>query len=92
MMVLQLLSGYLLLINAVGLAFMFLDKHFAKKHRRRIPEATLMLVAAAGGSVGSLAGMYLAHHKTRKPKFRFGVPLLLAAQLALAGFVVQRIL
>ncbi len=82
----RLLCCYLLLINALGLALMYLDKRFAKKHRRRIPEAALMWIAALGGSPGSLAGMYLFRHKTRHPKFYIGMPILLAIQILLAGF------
>ena len=33
---------YLLLINALALLFMCLDKQFAKLHKRRIPEAVLL--------------------------------------------------
>lgn len=80
----QLLFGYLLLINAVGLVIMCLDKHFAKSNHRRIPEARLLTVAAVGGSVGSIIGMYLFRHKTRHPKFYIGLPLILLAQLVLA--------
>ena len=72
---------YLLLINALALLFMCLDKQFAKLHKRRIPEAVLLGTALSGGSVG--LGMALFHHKTRKPKFYLTVPLLLAAQLFL---------
>ena len=50
--------GYALLaMNALGFALMCLDKLFAKNHQRRIPEATLLLLAALGGSAGSLLGM-----------------------------------
>ncbi|MCI6729176.1 MAG: DUF1294 domain-containing protein [Candidatus Faecousia sp.] len=75
---------YLLLINAVGLLFMFADKQKARRGSWRIPEATLMLTAALGGSVGSLAGMYLFRHKTRHPKFTLGIPAILIAQVLLA--------
>ena len=78
---------YLILINAVGLAVMFLDKQFAIRQRRRIPEASLLTVAAVGGSVGCLMGMYLFRHKTHKPKFSVGIPLLLAIQAAVVWFV-----
>lgn len=78
------LLALLLLINALGFSLMCLDKRFAKKHRRRIPEATLMWVAALGGSVGSLLGMYLVRHKTKHPKFYLGIPALLLLQIALA--------
>lgn len=77
--------GYALLaMNALGFALMCLDKLFAKNHQRRIPEATLLLLAALGGSAGSLLGMYLVRHKTKHPKFYIGIPLILAAQIALA--------
>ena len=74
---------YLLLINAAGFAVMLADKSFAKKKMRRIPEATLMTVAAIGGSVGVLFGMYAVRHKTRHKKFTLGVPAVLLAQIAL---------
>lgn len=79
----SLLSGYLLIINAVSFLLMLSDKLRAKKHRWRIPEATLLLSAALGGSVGCLLGMYAIRHKTRKPKFYLGVPAILAVQIAL---------
>ena len=78
---------YLLTINAVGFVIMLADKRKAQKNQWRIPEATLITVALLGGSVGSLAGMRLFHHKTRKPKFYIGIPLILAAQLILGGYV-----
>lgn len=74
---------YLLLINAAGFALMLIDKYKAKKKMWRISEATLLSVAAIGGSVGCLMGMYAVRHKTRHIKFTLGIPLLLAAQIAL---------
>lgn len=73
---------YLLIINAVGALAMLVDKIKAKKKLWRIPEATLMTIAAIGGSIGVLAGMYLFRHKTRHAKFYIGVPLILVIQLA----------
>ena len=55
-----------------------------KAPRRRIPERTLFLLAALGGAPGALLGMYAFRHKTKHRAFTLGVPLLLAAQLALA--------
>lgn len=73
---------YLLSINASALLLMHADKKRARKKRWRIPEATLMTVAALGGSVGALLGMYLFRHKTRHPKFYLGIPAILILQLA----------
>ena len=56
----QVLGYYLLLINAIGLLIMCIDKLLAKKQARRVPERTLLWVAALGGSFGSLLGMMLA--------------------------------
>lgn len=80
----SLMIGYLLIMNAISFLLMLADKLRAKKHRWRIPEATLMLSAALGGSIGCLLGMYAIRHKTRKPKFYIGVPAILAAQVWLA--------
>lgn len=82
---------YLLLINAAGFLLMLADKYKARKNRWRIPEAALMAVAALGGSVGSLLGMYTVRHKTRHPKFTIGIPVILALQIlasvTLAGWM-----
>ena len=75
---------YLLIINAAGFLLMRIDKGKARKNRWRIPEATLMGIAAVGGSVGVLIGMYTFRHKTKHAKFYIGVPLLLILQIGLA--------
>ena len=85
----NLLIIYLLLINAAAFGLMLADKQKAKKKLWRIPEATLMLSAALGGSVGALAGMYTFRHKTKHPKFTIGVPAILAVEIALAIWLVR---
>lgn len=81
---------YLLTINAVGCLIMLADKQKARKNLWRIPEATLLTVAILGGSAGCLAGMCLFHHKTRKPKFYIGIPVILAMQLLLGGCILAK--
>ena len=78
-----LLLFYLVTINALGFLIMLADKEKAKKRLWRIPDATLLTIAALGGSIGCLAGMKVFHHKTRKPKFYIGIPVILALQLIL---------
>ena len=75
---------YLILINAAAVLFMLADKLRAKKARWRIPEKTLFLIAAVGGSLGIIIGMRLFRHKTRQEQFTIGVPLVLAVQVVLA--------
>ena len=81
---------YLVLINALGFFLMIADKSRARKNRRRVPEATLMFVAVIGGSVGSLAGMYLVRHKTRHLKFTVGIPVILALQTVVAILITAK--
>ena len=66
------------------------DKHLARRHRRRIPEASLLGCAALGGSAGALAGLLLFHHKTRKPAFRRWIPLALILHMAVLAFAFCR--
>ena len=84
----KLLFIYLLIINAAGLCFMLADKLKAKNNRWRIPEATLMGIAAFGGSLGVLMGMRLFRHKTLHPKFSIGVPLILAVHVIVLIFLI----
>ena len=75
---------YLAAVNVVAFAVYGADKRRAKKGKRRVPEKTLFLLAIIGGSVGALAGMYAFRHKTRHWYFVWGIPAILAAQMALA--------
>lgn len=90
-MIYTIITAYLLIINALGLILMLADKGKARRGAWRIPEATLMGIAAIGGSVGILAGMYLFRHKTKHAKFFIGVPAILLAQVALAVFIRSRL-
>ena len=53
----------------------------------RISEVTLLLLAVIGGSIGALLGMQVCHHKTMHKKFKYGLPLILLAQIALVYFI-----
>lgn len=73
--------AYLLLVNIAGFSLMGIDKRKAKKNEYRLPERTLFMWAIAGGSVGSIVGMYFFRHKTRHPSFQIGMPLILLVQI-----------
>ena len=64
------------------------EKALKKLLRRRIPERTLMLTALVGGSLGILGGMYKFNHKTQKPLFKYGVPIIIGLQII---FIIWRI-
>ncbi|WP_028913269.1 DUF1294 domain-containing protein [Prevotella sp. MA2016] len=63
------------------------DKWKAKQGKWRIPEATLLMLAFAGGTIGALLGMQVWHHKTMHLKFKYGLPLIFLAQIALIALL-----
>ena len=78
---------YLLAVNIVTFLLYGIDKYKAKKGKWRISEATLLTMAAIGGSIGAWAGMRLWHHKTMHKKFKYGIPLIIIMQVALAVYL-----
>lgn len=78
---------YLAVVNLLGLILMGVDKSRAKRRKWRVPEATLFLVAAIGGSLGSIAGMYIFRHKTKHLYFVIGMPLILGIQIIAAAIL-----
>lgn len=80
---------YAAAMNLAAFCLMGADKHRARRHAWRIPEATLFLSALLGGSIGAIAGMYGFHHKTKHWYFVIGMPAILAAQIALIWLYVR---
>ena len=81
------LTYYLLVINAVAFIMYGIDKYKAKKAKWRISEATLLLLAVVGGSIGAWMGMKVWHHKTMHKKFKYGIPAILLIQIALMAYL-----
>ena len=79
-----------LVMNLIALAFYVADKKKAKKGAWRIPEATLIGLAWAFGSVGALIGMYVYRHKTKHIKFTVGIPVILVVQIFAAVYFLYR--
>ena len=78
---------YLLAVNIVTFLLYGIDKYKAKKGKWRISEATLLTMAAIGGSIGAWAGMRLWHHKTMHKKFKYGIPVIIIMQIALVAYL-----
>ena len=78
---------YVIIMSIIGFIQMGLDKSRAKHSRYRIPERTLFLTAFAGGSFGSLIGMYAFRHKTRHLQFVIGIPVIVVFHIFLLYLV-----
>lgn len=79
---LKIILLYLFAINIVAFFAFGIDKLKAKRDKWRIPESTLLSMAVLGGSIGALAGMKVWRHKTLHDKFRIGIPVIIALQIA----------
>lgn len=82
------MAYYLIVINIITFVVFGADKYKAIKKKFRVPEKTLFLLAAAGGSVGALAGMSFFRHKTAKQKFKIGIPAILVIQIVLLMYLI----
>ena len=78
---------YLLAVNSLTFLLYGIDKYKAKKGRWRISEATLLTMAAIGGSIGAWAGMRTWHHKTMRKKLKYGIPVIIIMQIALVVYL-----
>lgn len=83
----QYLAIYLVVINILAFILCGADKLKAKNGWWRVPERTLFITSAIGGSVGMLLGMKLFRHKTKHRSFTIGIPSILALQLLAAAFL-----
>ncbi|MBQ3415232.1 MAG: DUF1294 domain-containing protein [Clostridia bacterium] len=77
---------YLLVINIIGFLAMLIDKKKAQKGAWRIPEKTLFIITLLGGGIGTIAGMYMFRHKTKKLIFTIGFPTILISEIVLAVY------
>jgi uncharacterized membrane protein YsdA (DUF1294 family) len=78
-----------LVLNLITFFVYGIDKWKAKKGKWRISEATLLILAAVGGSIGAWCGVKVWHHKTLHKKFRYGIPAIIVLQIAaiIWGFI-----
>lgn len=80
----------LLIWNTAVMLTYATDKLLARKKKRRIKEATLILISFLFGGAGAIFGMVVFNHKTSKMKFRLLVPLsILLEAVALILLVCQ---
>lgn len=65
-----------LLIWNILVFFLFaVDKYKAIKKKNRISEFSLIFCSMLCGGLGAILSMIIFNHKTKKPKFRFFIPV-----------------
>ncbi|HOB19396.1 MAG TPA: DUF1294 domain-containing protein [Candidatus Atribacteria bacterium] len=79
-------------LNLLSFLTMGMDKLKSKRHAWRIPERTLFFLAVIGGSIGICLGMLVFRHKTKKPAFRYGIPLIIGLQVLVCIMLIPRLL
>ena len=77
-------------VNALLFLLMGADKWKAKHEKRRIPEATLFVLALLGGSAGGILGMLVFRHKTRHKSFTLGFGAIFLIEAAFAACLLLR--
>jgi uncharacterized membrane protein YsdA (DUF1294 family) len=78
---------YFLFMNTLSFSAFGIDKNLAKKQSRRISERTLHLTSLCGGTPGSIMGMILFKHKTKKKKFICITMTILILQLSAVKYL-----
>lgn len=82
---------YLIIVNALSFLLMLVDKYKAQNNLWRIPEATLLFVAAIGGSFGCYAGMKACRHKTKHKKFTISIPVMMVIHILILWDILQHL-
>ena len=81
---------YFICINLIGFFSMWIDKRKAQKGAWRISEQALFYITLLGGGIGTIAGMYLFRHKTKKLRFTIGLPVILISEIILIVYFVVK--
>ena len=81
---------WLCVISLIAIVITISDKIKAKRNRWRVPEATLLLISALGGSAAMYLTMLTIRHKTRHIKFMLGIPLILVFQIVIVIWCINR--
>ena len=84
--------GYLAAVSLLSVIVAVADKIKARRGERRVPENTLMLLAALGGSAAMLVTMLLIRHKTRHIQFMLGIPIIMILQAPVVYWLLTRVL
>ena len=83
---------YICLISIISLVITVIDKFNAKRNLRRVPESTLLTIAALGGSVAMYITMQIIRHKTKHIKFMLGLPIIILFQVIAIFYLFTQIL
>lgn len=78
------------MLNLISFAVTGIDKYKSKHNKWRIKERTLFILAAVGGSIGVLLGIYAFRHKTKHMTFVVGIPIIIIIQVLLVYYCIKK--
>jgi uncharacterized membrane protein YsdA (DUF1294 family) len=79
----MILAIYALIINTITYVLFWIDKRAAESGLTRIPEKTLLMASALGGSAGAVLAQQRFRHKTQKQPFKSLLYGIITSQIAL---------
>ena len=80
------------ILNVISFILIYVDKQKSINNSERFPEVNFFVWAIFFSALGVLSGMFVFHHKTQKLNFVFGIGLLLIEQIALAYFIIEKMI
>ena len=79
--------AYIIVVSLCSIVVCVYDKKISKRNnvKLRIPEKSLFIWSAVGGSVAMYITMQLMRHKTKHVSFMVGIPVIFVLQVAVIG-------
>ena len=86
-LLLSVILALVAIMSLVSIVVCIYDKKISKKNKveLRIPEKTLLILSALGGSVAMYITMLTIRHKTKHASFMIGIPVIIIVQAVIAS-------
>lgn len=81
--IVYIVAGYIGLMWLITSIVTILDKYRAVRHKWRIPEKVLFILAFLGGATAEYAVMKMIRHKTQHKSFMIGLPLIIILHVSI---------
>ncbi|HZJ85889.1 MAG TPA: DUF1294 domain-containing protein [Erysipelotrichaceae bacterium] len=83
----NIIKTYLIALNILTFIMFAIDKNRSIHNKYRLSVNFLLTLALAGGSLGALLAMYIFKHKISKFIFKYGILIMMIAQIILYVYI-----